>query len=55
MSQNFAARMVGRVNRNFLAGIGLLLISFTGLALAHEGSKGVVKERMDLMKGQRSR
>ena len=27
MLQNFAARMVGRVNRNFLAGIGLLLIS----------------------------
>ena len=37
MLQNFAARMVGRVNRNLLAGIGLLLISFTGLALAHGG------------------
>ena len=35
-----------------LAGLGLLLIAFTGYALAHEGAKGVVKERMDLMKGQ---
>jgi cytochrome c556 len=32
--------------------IGLLLAAFTAYALAHEGAKGVVKERMDLMKGQ---
>jgi cytochrome c556 len=44
--------MFGRGNRHLLAGIGLLLIAFPGLALAHEGAKGVVKERMDLMKGQ---
>ena len=30
----------------------LLLAAGTGFALAHEGAKGVVKERMDLMKGQ---
>jgi len=33
-----------------LAMIGLA--AFTTLALAHEGATGVVKERMDLMKGQ---
>ena len=52
MSQNFTARMFGRGNCNLLAGIGLLLIAFTGFALAHEGATGVVKERMDVMKGQ---
>jgi cytochrome c556 len=31
--------------------VGLAI--FTTLALAHEGATGVVKERMDLMKGQR--
>jgi cytochrome c556 len=51
-SQSFSARMFGRGNSHLMAGIGLLLIAFTGLALAHEGAKGAVKERMDLMKGQ---
>lgn len=30
----------------------LCLVAMFGLALAHEGATGVVKERMDLMKGQ---
>jgi cytochrome c556 len=34
------------------AALSLLLAACAGLALAHEGAKGVVKERMDLMKGQ---
>lgn len=34
------------------AALGLLLAACAGLAFAHEGAKGVVKERMDLMKGQ---
>lgn len=33
--------------------IGLLIAAFTGYGLAHEGATGVVKERMDLMKGQK--
>ena len=45
-------RECSKENRNLLAGIGLLLIAFTGFAFAHEGATGVVKERMDLMKGQ---
>jgi cytochrome c556 len=34
------------------AALSLLLAACAGLALAHEGATGVVKERMDLMKGQ---
>ncbi|HEU0017870.1 MAG TPA: cytochrome c [Methyloceanibacter sp.] len=52
MSQNFVARLFRGGNRNLLAMLGLLLAIGTSFALAHEGAKGVVKERMDLMKGQ---
>jgi cytochrome c556 len=38
--------------RRIIAALLLLLAAGTGFALAHEGAKGVVKERMDLMKGQ---
>ena len=34
------------------AALSMLLAACAGLALAHEGATGVVKERMDLMKGQ---
>ena len=40
------------VDRSAIATLFVFLIAFTGVALAHEGAKGVVKERMDLMKGQ---
>jgi cytochrome c556 len=40
MLHNFAARMLTQEN------------CATGFAFAHEGATGVVKERMDLMKGQ---
>ena len=40
------------VDRRAIATLFVFLIAFTGIALAHEGAKGVVKERMDLMKGQ---
>jgi cytochrome c556 len=38
--------------RNPFVAAALLLGAITSLALAHEGATGVVKERMDLMKGQ---
>jgi cytochrome c556 len=31
---------------------GIFVAALAGIALAHEGATGVVKERMDLMKGQ---
>ena len=40
------------VDRRAIATLFVFLIAFTGVALAHEGATGVVKERMDLMKGQ---
>ena len=40
------------VDRSAIATLFVFLIAFTGVALAHEGAKGVVKEHMDLMKGQ---
>jgi cytochrome c556 len=52
MPQSFAARMFATEAHNLLAGIGVLLVAFTSFALAHEGAKGLVKERMDLMKDQ---
>jgi cytochrome c556 len=52
MLHDVAARMLIQDNCNLLAGIGVLLVVFTGFAFAHEGATGVVKERMDLMKGQ---
>jgi cytochrome c556 len=39
-------------DRRIVVALFLLLTAGTGLALAHEGATGVVKERMDLMKGQ---
>jgi cytochrome c556 len=38
--------------RYTLIAIAFCFGAVTGLALAHEGATGVVKERMDLMKGQ---
>ena len=38
--------------RRIIPALLLLLAAGTGFALAHEGAKGVVKERMDMMKGQ---
>ena len=35
-----------------LAAAALIVVGLATLALAHEGATGVVKERMDLMKGQ---
>jgi cytochrome c556 len=52
MLHDVAARMLIQDKCNLLAGIGVLLVAFTGFAFAHEGATGVVKERMDLMKGQ---
>jgi cytochrome c556 len=52
MLHDVAARMLIQDNCNLLAGIGVLLVVFTGFAFAHEGATGVVMERMDLMKGQ---
>jgi hypothetical protein len=40
------------VDRRAIVTLFVFLIAFTGVALAHEGATGVVKERMDLMKGQ---
>jgi cytochrome c556 len=37
-----------------LIGAGLLMAIFAATSLAHEGAKGVVKERMDLMKSQKN-
>ena len=39
-------------DRRLAAALFLALAACAGLALAHEGATGVVKERMDLMKGQ---
>ena len=36
----------------FVRAVALGCLTFTTIALAHEGATGVVKERMDLMKGQ---
>ena len=44
--------IVSSADRRTLAAMSLLLVIFTGFAFAHEGATGVVKERMDLMKGQ---
>jgi cytochrome c556 len=44
--------MFASKGHTLLAVIGLLLIVFTSIALAHEGATGVVKERMNLMKDQ---
>jgi cytochrome c556 len=52
MLHDFAARMLTNENCNLLAGIGVLFVVFTSFAFAHEGATGVIKERMDLMKGQ---
>jgi len=37
-----------------LVATSLLIAAFAASSLAHEGAKGVVKERMDLMKSQKS-
>ena len=39
-------------DRRSVVALFLLLALATSYALAHEGATGVVKERMDLMKGQ---
>jgi cytochrome c556 len=48
----FRCGKFAKSNRNLQAGLILFLAIGTGVTLAHEGAKGVVKERMDLMKGQ---
>jgi cytochrome c556 len=50
------SRSVGRIawrgGHKALIITGLLIAAFTADGLAHEGAKGVVKKRMDLMKSQ---
>jgi cytochrome c556 len=50
------SRSVGRIawrgGHKALIITGLLIAAFTAHGLAHEGAKGVVKKRMDLMKSQ---
>ena len=46
-------RIVTRGGGKALVAAGLLIAAFSAHGLAHEGAKGVVKERMDLMKGQK--
>jgi cytochrome c556 len=52
MRSRFAAFLIILTGRGGLMAGGVVLALFATLALAHEGATGVVKERMDLMKGQ---
>jgi cytochrome c556 len=52
MTSTSKFRPITQTRRRAIAAVVLSLAAFTSLALAHEGATGVVKERMDLMKGQ---
>ena len=51
MLAKFSARALPRGRRNTLVAIGVAFAAFTSFAAAHDGATGVVKDRMDLMKG----
>jgi cytochrome c556 len=52
MLAHFSALATAGGGRYAAGAIGLLLAACAGLAAAHDGAKGVVKDRMDLMKHQ---